>query len=97
MIRVIIERTAKLGKGGDLRERLLTLRASGIRQPGYVSGETLVGYHDPYLIIVISTWRSYEHWQNWADSAERRRQKAALDPLLAAPEKITVLQYLDEE
>ena len=97
MIRVIIERTAKLGKGADLRKQLLALRTSGMRQPGYVSGETLVGYDDPDLTIVISTWRGYEHWQRWADSAERRERQAKLESLLAVPEKTTVLRYLDEE
>ncbi len=97
MIRVIIERNAKLGKGGDLRERLLALRSSGMRQPGYFSGETLVGYDDADLVIVISTWRSNEHWQYWVDSAERREREAELEPLLATPEKTTVLRYLDEK
>jgi len=68
-----------------------------MRQPGYISGETLVGYNDPDLTIVISTWRSHEHWQYWVDSTERRERHTELEPLLAVPEKTTVLWHQDDE
>ncbi len=76
---------------------LLDLRTEGIREPGYVSGETLVVYDDPSLYIVISTWRSVAHWQAWASSSERNKLAAKVEQLLAAPAKTTVLMFIKEQ
>ena len=95
MIRVIIERRAREGKENELLRELLDLRTEGMRQPGYVSGETLVGYDDPSLYVVISTWSAPAYWKAWTILVERRRITERLEPLLSAPEKITVLNFLE--
>jgi len=94
MIRVIIERRAKAGMEDELLRELLDLRTEGMRQPGYISGETLVGYDDPSLFVVISTWSAHAYWKAWSILVERRRITERLEPLLSAPEKITVLSFL---
>jgi len=96
MIRVIIERKAKPGKERELEGLLLDLRVGGMREPGYVSGETLAGQDDPTLYVVLSTWRSLAHWQVWASSAERQKMDAKVERILSAPTKITVLRFLEE-
>jgi quinol monooxygenase YgiN len=95
MVRVIIERRAKEGKVTELQRRLLDLRAEGIREPGYVSGETLVGFDDRSLYVVISTWLSVEHWQAWVGSSQRQKLAAEVEQLLTAPEKTTVLTLIE--
>ena len=90
-----IERRAKEGQVSQLQRLLLDLRAEGIREPGYVSGETLVGSHDRSLYVVISTWLSFEHWQAWAGSSQRQKLAAEVEQLLTAPEKITVLTLIE--
>ena len=95
MIRVIIERRAKEGKEDELLRELLDLRTQSMRQPGYVSGETLVWYDDPSLYVVISTWSAAAYWKTWTILVERRRIEDRLEPLLSAPEKTTVLNFLE--
>ena len=96
MIRVIIERMAKEEWELELPVLLLDLRAKAMPQPGYVSGETLVAEDNPLLYIVISTWRSGELWQAWASSTERGAIAAQMEPLLSAPEKTTILNFIEE-
>ncbi len=67
-----------------------------MRQPGYVSGETLVGYDNPLLWIVISTWLKAENWQDWLNKPERKAMVTREKALIAAPVKTTVLKFLEE-
>ncbi|MFQ5934347.1 MAG: antibiotic biosynthesis monooxygenase family protein [Dehalococcoidia bacterium] len=61
------------------------LRAAAIRQPGYISGETLIDIGDSSTIIVVSTWRTVEDWKRWESSVERKRLEANMEPLLSQP------------
>ena len=61
MIKVIIERQVK--KGEDISLLLLEIRAAAMRQPGYVTGETLLSTEDSFNIVTISTWRTLEDWK----------------------------------
>lgn len=91
MIRVIIERIVEEGKEVEIWELLLNLRTMAMQQPGYISGETVVGYEDPLFIMVISTWNSVEDWQAWEGNAERGAITSQIEPLLSVPEKTHVL------
>jgi quinol monooxygenase YgiN len=97
MIRVIIERRAEEGKVSELQRLILDLRAEGTREPGYVSGETLVGYGDRSLYVVISTWLSVQYWQAWADSRQRQELADEVEQLLSAPTRTTVLTLIERE
>ena len=57
-----------------------------------LTGETWVDDEDPHLWVIISTWIGPELWQAWQSGPERQVITAKLEPLLAAPEKIRVLQ-----
>lgn len=96
MVRVIIERKLKADKESEMWALTHELRSKGMRQPGYVSGETLVGYDDPSLWVVISTWLTAELWQAWANNPERQAIAARVAPLLTAPARTTVLKFLEE-
>lgn len=95
MVRVIIERRPKKGKEGELWALLHELRREGLPQSGYISGETLVGHDDSSLWVVIATWLSIEHWQAWVNSAARKKLIAKIEPLLAAPAKTTIFEFLE--
>ena len=73
MIRVIMERCCKTGKERALQGLLEDLRASAMRQPGYITGETLVSMDDPSYHLVISTWSHLGAWKAWEDSEERHQ------------------------
>jgi heme-degrading monooxygenase HmoA len=75
----------------------MELRISAMRQPGYISGETLRGntlrtVDDPSLWLVISTWVDAESWQKWQMVPERREIESKIEALLVAPEEVTILK-----
>jgi hypothetical protein len=38
-----------------------------MRQPGYISGETLTNYADQQDLCVIATWQTMEEWLKWKE------------------------------
>lgn len=58
------------------------LRMLAIEQEGYISSETLRKKGSPHEFLVISTWRSWEDWQRWYDSSQRKELHSKVDPLL---------------
>jgi len=85
LVKVLITRRIRQGAEVDVLVTLSSLRARAISQPGYISGETLVGHEDPRKLIVISTWDSLENWLQWKDDPARTQVEALLDPHLLEP------------
>jgi len=96
MIRVVIERQVK--EGEDLSQLLVEIRVAAIKYyPGYVGGETLVNREDGSNIIVISTWRSIEDWEQWANSETRIRLYERIEPLLQEKPEIRIFELTATE
>ena len=93
MIRVIIERRCRPDKVAEMEKLLTDIRAVAMRQPGYISGETLHSVDDPTLWLVISTWVDVETWKAWETSMERQEAKRKMTPVLVAPEKMSVFTF----
>jgi hypothetical protein len=71
-IGVLIKRVTK--KGVDARILLpyiIELRALGVRQPGYISGETFFNLDRPEECLVIGRWTAVEYWQKWFRNPRR--------------------------
>lgn len=94
MVRVIIERRAKPGREAELENVFIDLRIKAMKAAGYVSGETLQSVDDPSSWLVVSTWIDANHWEAWKNSRERREILSKLEPLLSAPEKISVFTVM---
>jgi heme-degrading monooxygenase HmoA len=92
MIRVLIERQLIANADAIARDAFRELRHEALKKAGYISGETLRDASDPNHYVVISSWISVDHWRAWTSSDERREADELFAPLLAAPEKITVLE-----
>jgi heme-degrading monooxygenase HmoA len=94
MIRVVIER--KLSDEGDeeIKRAMRDLRREAIHQPGYVSGETLRDSANPHHFLIISTWRTREEWETWANSGRRRELEDLIGLMLTEPERITVCELV---
>jgi len=93
MIRVIIERHCRPDKVAEMESQLVDLRTTATRQSGYISGETLHSVDDPTLWLVVSTWVDVKAWKAWQTSSERRQNMKSVEPLLAAPEKVSVFNF----
>ena len=84
-VKVLIEYKAKARRATELADLLRELRAHAVRQPGYISGETLTAPDDPSHRMVISTWRSVDYWNTWQGNPERVEIAEKLSELLERP------------
>ena len=85
-IGVLIKRVTKHGENAKvLLPHIIELRALAVRQPGYISGETLINHYDPCNITVVSTWQTIDDWIRWQESDEREVNETQLENLLEAP------------
>ena len=84
-IKVFIKRYVKKGKTEDTLALLNEVRSQALKQPGYISGETLVNHYDPSNITVVSTWQTIEDWIRWQESDERAAKEDQLESLQEGP------------
>ena len=61
-VKVFIKRNIKKGKTQEAVELLKEVRSYALKQPGYISGETLINHYDPCKITVVSTWQTIDDW-----------------------------------
>ncbi len=71
--RILIERKVKPDCLADFLELSLQLRALAMRQPGYISGETLGSTENDGRHLIISTWHSLAAWKEWENNPERQK------------------------
>ena len=83
MVKVLISRQIKEDMEAKVHDSLVEYRVAAMRQPGYISGETLINTSNPQEILVISTWHSLEHWKAWEGSKQRAALAKLLGPLIA--------------
>ncbi len=81
-VKVIILRHVPVEIIEQLTPLLIELRSCALTQPGYLSGETLIRVDDPREHLVISTWDSLEHWNQWLQSPARAEIQARVDACL---------------
>jgi len=89
-VKVFIKRHIRQDKIDQALTMLNDFRSMAIRQPGYISGETLVNHYDNRSITVVSTWHSLEDWIHWQESKERETNEAQLEDLLEEPTKYEI-------
>ena len=92
MVKVMIERHCRADKEVEFKGLLAQIRSKALPQLGYYSGETLRGVDDSSRWLVISSWSTVEMWKTWQNSPERQELISKMEPLLAAPEKITLFE-----
>ena len=80
-VKVFIKRYVKKGRTDTALELLKEVRGQALKQPGYVSGETLVNHFDPCSITVVSTWQTIDDWIRWQESEERSNKEDQLEGL----------------
>jgi quinol monooxygenase YgiN len=73
---------------------IFDLRASAMRQPGYLSSETLQGNDDPLKITVLSKWENVESWNKWMENPERQSIADQVKDCLAEPTRYEIFRNL---
>ena len=84
-VKIFIKRYVKKDKTQEAVELLKDVRSQALKQPGYISGETLINHYDPCNITVVSTWQTIDDWIRWEESDERSAKKDQLEGLLEGP------------
>ena len=84
-VKVFIKRYIKKGTTEDTLALLNEVRSQALKQPGYISGETLINHYDPSSITVVSTWQTIDDWIRWQESDERAVQEDQLESLQEGP------------
>ena len=65
-IEILIKRATDHGNSAKiLLPHIIELRAHAVKQPGYISGETLFNIERAEECLVLSRWTKLDHWQNW--------------------------------
>ena len=91
-VKILIQRRIKPGKERELNQAVRQLRSKAIHSQGFISGETLQSVEDPFVHLVVCTWKSLQDWNNWVATAERKAFQEEIKGILAEPEKITPYQ-----
>ena len=84
-IRVFIRYETIPGNESSLYQLLMENRTRLLRVKGYISGETLQALDDPTSFLIISTWNSFEEWNAWVTSKERKEMQTRIGHLLKTP------------
>ena len=70
-VKILIKRKFKDGNLRAAARFIINHRNGAMRQPGYISSETLQNINDPDRVLVVSTWQSLEDWEAWKNSETR--------------------------
>jgi heme-degrading monooxygenase HmoA len=92
-VKILIKRNVSADKAAKLKDFIMQLRALSVKQPGYISGESLKNLDRPDEYLVVSTWDSLGAWKGWLGSRERAEIQNQVDALLGAKTEYEVYEY----
>jgi heme-degrading monooxygenase HmoA len=93
-VKILIKRSIGQGVAPVVRPLIVELRAHAMKQPGYISGETLKCIDRPGEYLVISTWQSLDDWNRWIKSQERKILEEKIDSITGKPTEYTTFVQL---
>jgi len=71
-IKVLIKRRFKERYVNEINKVIKELRFGAMDQEGYITGETMWDHEDPFRVVIVSNWRSIDHWNKWKNSDLRK-------------------------
>jgi len=92
-VKIFIKRKVAADKAVQLKELVMQLRSFSMKQPGYVSGESLKNVDRQNEYLVISTWDSLSAWKDWESSKERAKIQDQIDALLGQKTEYETYEY----
>ena len=84
-VKILIKRKFKDGNLKAASRLLINHRNGAMKQPGYISSETMQGLEDPNQITVVSMWKDIEAWESWKNSDIRLANENEARDLLVGP------------
>ncbi|MEW6673387.1 MAG: antibiotic biosynthesis monooxygenase family protein [Thermodesulfobacteriota bacterium] len=97
-VKIIIKRTVKENMAREMIPLFRKMRSLAVRQPGYISGETLKSLDRTDSFVVISTWDAAEDWEQWLLNPERKKLQDKMDLFLEGQTEYEMFQFgLDDK
>ncbi len=93
MVKAFINREVPRDKEKEIIQLFREMRELAMKQPGYISGETMKNVNQPDEYMVISTWTSSADWQQWLDSPERQKIQNEIDAVLGGRTEYSLYHY----
>ncbi|MBW2506784.1 MAG: antibiotic biosynthesis monooxygenase [Deltaproteobacteria bacterium] len=93
-VKILIKRSIGQEVAPVVRPLIVELRAHAMKQPGYVSGETLKCIERPGEYLVISTWQSLDEWNKWLNSQDRKILEDKIDSITGMATEYTAYVQL---
>ncbi|MBW2449864.1 MAG: antibiotic biosynthesis monooxygenase [Deltaproteobacteria bacterium] len=84
-VKILIKRKFKDGNLKAASRLLINHRNGAMKQPGYISSETMQRLEDPNQITVVSMWKDIEAWESWKNSDIRLANENEARDLLVGP------------
>ena len=86
-VKILIKRKFKEEHFQAASRLLINHRSGAMKQPGYISSETLHNLDDPSRIVVVSMWQTREAWEAWKQSETRLANETEFkDYIIGEPE-----------
>ncbi|MCP4753900.1 MAG: hypothetical protein GY866_23700 [Proteobacteria bacterium] len=82
-VRILILRTITKDQEAAVRPLLKELHAIALRQPGYISGESLIYFDNPEDHLVISSWESRKYWEDFLEDDKSTELHNRVNQILA--------------
>ena len=92
-VKILIKRTVPRDRAKELIPLFRQIRSHAIKQPGYISGETLKRLDKPDQFLIISTWQSSDDWEKWLNSKDRNNLQNKIDGLLGGKTDYEIYHY----
>ena len=70
-VKILIKRKFKNGNMRAASRLLINNRSAAMKQPGYISSETLQSIDDKDQVVVVSMWENMQAWEAWKNSKKR--------------------------
>jgi len=93
-VKILIKRSIGQEVAPVVRPLIVELRAHAMKQPGYISGETLKSIERPGEYLVISTWQSLDEWNKWLNSQDRKILEDKIDSITGQATEYTAYVQL---
>ena len=71
-VKILIKRKIKDGNMQAAARLMINTRSGAMKQPGYISSESMRSLDDPSRITVVSMWHNIESWEAWRNSEARK-------------------------
>ena len=89
MMTVITRLTLKDGAQDEWDATMNDRMKAAEGQAGWIGGQLLRPVDDPAARVIVGTWESRSHWEDWHNEEAFRQTRERLEGLQAAPAEVT--------